>query len=62
MSSIWLVAFVNMMHSVRFYFVNTAVIHEFTALLKFTYIMHTDLLRYFFAFCLLTFIIILRKT
>jgi len=33
------------MHSVRFYFINTMVINEFTALLKFTYIICADLLR-----------------
>jgi len=42
-----LIMFANMMYSVRFYFINTAIIYEFSALLKFTYIMHADLFRQF---------------
>ena len=37
--------FVNTIHSVYFHFINTIVIYEFTALLKFTYSVHTDLLK-----------------
>jgi len=47
LTDICYVMFVNMMRSVRFYFINTMVIYKFTALLKFTYIMHADLLRLF---------------
>jgi len=36
--------FINRMHSVHFYFINTMIMYEFTALLKFTYVMHADLL------------------
>jgi len=32
--------FVNTIHSVRFYVINTTVIYEFIALLKFAYIIH----------------------
>jgi len=39
--------FLNKMHSVHYYFIHTTVIYKFTALLKFTYITHADLLKYF---------------
>jgi len=40
--------FVNTMHSVHFYFVNTKVMYQFTALVKITYIADADAFKLFF--------------
>jgi len=59
------VMIVNTLHSVRFYFINTTVVYDFTALLKFTYIigLHADFdCSVSFCTVLLTVEIILYKT
>ena len=38
-----IVTFVNVMRSSRFYWINTKIIYKLTALLQFTYDIHTDL-------------------